>query len=54
VDETKPPVKGIGKNGQPFAFYYALPVDSTGVLPDGRSFSGVRDLKKLLLTGRLR
>jgi uncharacterized protein DUF1592/uncharacterized protein DUF1588/uncharacterized protein DUF1585/uncharacterized protein DUF1587/uncharacterized protein DUF1595 len=49
VDEAKEPEKGIGKNGQPFAFHYALPVDSSGVLPDGRSFRGVRDLKKLLL-----
>jgi hypothetical protein len=50
VDENVPAIKGLGKNGQPFAFHYALPVDSTGVLPDGRQFSGVRDLKKLLLT----
>jgi hypothetical protein len=50
ADETKTPEKGIGKNGQPFAFYYALPVDSSGMLPDGRTFSGVRDLKKLLAT----
>jgi hypothetical protein len=50
VDESVPAIKGLGKNGQPFAFHYALPVDSTGVLPDGRQFSGVRDLKKLLLT----
>jgi hypothetical protein len=50
VDEAKTPEKGIGKNGQPFAFHYALPVDSTGVLPDGRRFSGIRDLKQLLLT----
>jgi hypothetical protein len=49
VDESKEPVKGLGKNGQPFAFHYALPVDSSGVLPDGRPFAGVRDLKKLLL-----
>jgi hypothetical protein len=27
-----------------------LPVDLTGALPDGRRFTGVRDLKKLLLT----
>jgi hypothetical protein len=27
-----------------------LSVDSTGALPDGRRFTGVRDLKKLLLT----
>jgi hypothetical protein len=50
VDETTPPEEGLGKNGQPFAFHYALPVDSTGVLPDGRTFAGVRDLKRLLLT----
>jgi hypothetical protein len=50
MDEAVPAEKGIGKNGQPFAFHYALPVDSTGVLPDGRTFTGVRDLKKLLLT----
>ena len=50
VDETKPAEKGIGKNGQPFAFHYALPVDSSGVLTDGRTFSGIRDLKRLLLT----
>jgi hypothetical protein len=49
VDENKPAEKGIGKNGQPFAFHYALPVDASGVLPDGRNFSGIRDLKRLLL-----
>src|SRR6185369_3582249 len=49
VDESKPAEKGIGKNGQPFAFHYALPVDASGVLADGRSFGGIRDLKKLLL-----
>jgi Protein of unknown function (DUF1592)/Protein of unknown function (DUF1588)/Protein of unknown function (DUF1585)/Protein of unknown function (DUF1587)/Protein of unknown function (DUF1595)/Planctomycete cytochrome C len=49
VDETKTPEKGIGKNGQPFAFHYALPVDSSGVLADGRPFSSIRDLKQLLL-----
>jgi hypothetical protein len=50
VDEAKPAEKGIGKNGQPFAFHYALPVDASGVLPDGRTFQDVRDLKKLLLS----
>ncbi len=44
---TKAP--GIGKNGQAFAFHYALPVDATGTLPDGRTFADVRELKKLLL-----
>jgi hypothetical protein len=50
VDESVPAVKGYGKNGQPFAYHWALPVDSSGVLPDGRPFSGIKDLKKLLLT----
>jgi hypothetical protein len=39
----------MGKNGWPFAFYLALPVDPTGQLPDGRSFKDVRDFKQLLL-----
>jgi Protein of unknown function (DUF1592)/Protein of unknown function (DUF1588)/Protein of unknown function (DUF1585)/Protein of unknown function (DUF1587)/Protein of unknown function (DUF1595) len=50
VDEAVPAVKGLGKNGQPFEYHWALPVDSTGVLPDGRKFEGIRDLKELLLT----
>ena len=50
VDEAVQSERGIGKNGQPFAFHYALPVDATGVLPDGRPFTGIRDLKQLLLT----
>ncbi len=41
---------GIGKNGQAFAFHYALPVDASGTLPDGRTFNDVRELKKLLIT----
>jgi hypothetical protein len=40
---------GIGMDGQKFAFYFALPVDCTGALPDGRAFKDVRDLKALLL-----
>jgi hypothetical protein len=40
---------GFGKNGWPFAFHYAQPVDASGQLDDGRSFRDVRDLKKLLL-----
>jgi hypothetical protein len=50
VDEAVPAEKGLGKNGQPFAYHWALPVDSTGVLPDGRKFEGIRDLKQLLLS----
>lgn len=42
-------VPGYGKNGQPFTFHAALPVDPSGVLPDGRRFSDVREMKRLLL-----
>ena len=41
--------QGIAKSGQKFAFHYALPVDASGVLPDGRAFHYVRELKELLL-----
>ena len=44
------PATGIGMDGQKFAFYYALPVDCTGALPDGRAFKDVRELKALLLS----
>ena len=40
---------GFGKNGWPFTFHYALPVDSSGALPDGRTFKDVREFKRLLL-----
>jgi mono/diheme cytochrome c family protein len=40
---------GIAKSGQKFAFHYALPVDASGELPDGRKFCDVRELKQLLL-----
>jgi hypothetical protein len=42
-------VSGFGKNGQPFAFRAGKPVDPSGVLPDGRAFKDVRELKRLLL-----
>jgi Protein of unknown function (DUF1588)/Protein of unknown function (DUF1585)/Protein of unknown function (DUF1592) len=48
ADTTKPP-PGFGKNGQPFAFHLAQPVDPSGVLWDGRKFSDIRELKKQLL-----
>jgi len=41
--------QGWGKNGQPFAFHPAQPVDPSGELPDGRKFADVRELKRLLL-----
>ena len=40
---------GFGKNGWPLSFRYALPVDSSGQLPDGRSFKDIREFKRLLL-----
>lgn len=43
------PEKGIAKSGQKFAFHYALPVDPSGQLPDGRTFRDVREFKQLLL-----
>jgi hypothetical protein len=42
------PAMGIGHNGQKFAFHAALLVDSSGQLPDGRSFADIRSLKALL------
>jgi hypothetical protein len=44
------PVKGIAKSGQKFAFHEGLPVDASGELPDGRKFTDVRELKRLLLS----
>ena len=43
------PDPGIGKGGQKFLFHTSLPVDSSGVLPDGREFGDIRDFKRLLL-----
>ncbi len=43
------PEPGIAKSGQRFTFHYALPVDASGELPDGRKFHDVRELKQLLL-----
>jgi hypothetical protein len=43
------PVSGFGNNGQKFGFKLAQAVDPSGELPDGRSFTDVRELKRLLL-----
>jgi hypothetical protein len=43
------PVLGFGHNGWPFAYYLAMPVDSSGQLADGRTFKDIRDFKQLLL-----
>ncbi|HSI11120.1 MAG TPA: DUF1592 domain-containing protein [Chthoniobacter sp.] len=42
-------VKGFGKNGQAFTFHEGPVVDASGKLPDGRNFTDIRSLKKLLL-----
>jgi hypothetical protein len=49
VKEDIKPEGGIGLNGQAFAFYYALPVDCAGELPDGRAFKDIREFKRLLI-----
>ena len=50
IADGVPPVEGIGKGGLKFTFHYALPVDATGDLWDGRAFRDIRDFKRLLLT----
>jgi hypothetical protein len=42
-------VPGFGHNGQKFAFHLGQPVDPSGELPDGRHFTDIDSLKKLLL-----
>jgi hypothetical protein len=43
------PEKGLAKSGQKFSFHYALPVDASGELADGRKFRDIREFKQLLL-----
>ncbi len=47
--ENVKPEPGIGLSGQPFAFHYGLPVDSSAVLTDGRAFQDIREFKRLLV-----
>lgn len=49
ISQEVPGEFGFGRNGHPFAFHYAQPVDPSGALVDGRAFKDVRDFKKLLL-----
>jgi hypothetical protein len=49
VKEDIKPEGGIGLSGQAFAFYYALPVDCAGELPDGRAFKDILEFKALLM-----
>ena len=41
--------EGIGHGGQKLLHRYALPVDATGELADGRKFADIREFKRLLL-----
>jgi hypothetical protein len=47
--KDKVPAQGQGKNGWPFDFHYALPVESDGQMADGRKFADIREFKQLLL-----
>ena len=49
VNDEVPAEKGIGLDGQRFKFHYALPVDTSGELLDGRTFADVRRLKEMLI-----
>jgi hypothetical protein len=53
VADNVTPEPGYGLNGQAFAFHYGLPVDSTGELPDGRSFRDIREFKRLISSDEL-
>jgi hypothetical protein len=53
VAENVKPEPGYGMNGQAFAFHYGLPVDSTGELPDGRTFADIKKFKQLLMGDEL-
>jgi hypothetical protein len=50
VAENVKPEPGYGMNGQAFAFHYGLPVDSTGELPDARTFRDIKEFKRLVLS----
>jgi hypothetical protein len=43
------PIEGVGKNGQPFTFRKGPPVDASGNLPNGKTFSDINQVKKLLV-----
>jgi hypothetical protein len=49
IAEGATPAPGIGKGGLKFTFHYALPVDASGEMWDGRKFSDIREFKQLLL-----
>lgn len=49
VNDEAVPVPGFGKNGHAYYFHYGQPVDSSGQLPDGRSFEDINEFKAHLL-----
>jgi len=49
IGDIGEPVEGFGKNGHPFVFRNAEPVDSSGALADGRAFKDISELKALFL-----
>ena len=49
VNEEVKAHPGVGLDGQKFKFHFALPVDPSGRLMDGREFDDVRQLKAMLL-----
>ena len=49
IGEEGDPAIGFGKNGHVFVYRYAQPVDSSGELPDGRTFTTIREFKAFLL-----
>jgi hypothetical protein len=48
LTEGPAPEPGIGHNGQKYTFHAGPAIDAAGVLPDGRRFADVRELKALL------
>jgi hypothetical protein len=49
IGEIGERMAGFGKNGHEFRFRLAQEVDCTGELADGRKFTNIRELKKMLL-----
>ncbi|MSU66384.1 MAG: DUF1592 domain-containing protein [Opitutus sp.] len=49
IAKGQDPEIGFGKNGWPKTYTFALSVDPSGEMVDGRAFADVRDFKKILL-----
>ncbi|MEM9158612.1 MAG: DUF1592 domain-containing protein, partial [Verrucomicrobiota bacterium] len=50
VNEVASPETGFGKNGHAFVYHLAQQVECEGELDDGRAFSGIQELKTLLIS----